>query len=275
MSSLNQSLTDSELEGTIVSLLAAFDHLADTFVFVKDVDRRFVACTLPFVELMGCRGRDEIVGRSDEDFSPPHLVEQYRKDDEAVLQTGANLIDIVELVGRRDDTYEWFTTSKSPMRHQDGAITGLIGVTRRISARDSVTERFLSLTPAVEFMCREYRQRLTVKDLAAQVQMSTSHFNRLFREHFGVSPYKYLLRVRVTAVCDLLATTDLPINSISERTGFYDSSHLTNEFKLFQGVSPREYRLRIREIGNPGTYRPARNSRGMVRRVGDLPAVQN
>jgi AraC-like DNA-binding protein len=272
---LRTASQERDLEGTAVSLLAAFDHVPNTYVFVKDVDRVFVACNAPFVELMGCSTKEDIFGRRDEDFSPDHLVERYRNDDQVVLTTGVTLVDIVELVGKRDDTYEWFTTSKSPIRRNDGTITGIISVTRRISGRDSAVERFLSLTPAVEYMCREYMHRITVKELAAQVQMSMSHFNRLFRHHFNMSPYKYLMRVRITAACDLLATTELSVSAISARTGFYDSSHLANEFHADQGTSPREYRIRVQNRRGPSTYFQIDSHAGATQRIDELQGVSD
>lgn len=219
--------------------------MPNVYIFVKDADRVFVACTTPFVELMGCTAKEQILGKRDEHFSPTYLVEHYRNDDERVLREGAALVDVVELVGRRDGSYDWFSSTKTPVRDLDGRITGIIGVTRRITSRDAASDQFLSLAPAVEYICREYSRPIKVRELANQVQMSASHFNRLFVQHFAVTPYKYLMRVRIAAACDLLATTDLPIGEISGRTGFYDTSHLTNEFKRDQGVSPSDYRSRV------------------------------
>ncbi|MCU1526636.1 MAG: AraC family transcriptional regulator [Frondihabitans sp.] len=233
------------MEGPATSLLAAFDQVPNIYVFVKDAERRFVACSEPFVELMGCSTKEQILGRSDEFFSPTYLVEHYRKDDERVLQQGVSLVDVVELVGRRDGGYDWFTSTKTPARSLSGHIVGIIGVTRRIAARDSGSEQFLTLAPAVELICREYARPIRVEELARQVQMSPSHFNRLFNRHFATTPYKYLMQIRIAAACDLLATTDLPIGVISSRTGFYDTSHLTNEFRKGQGESPSDYRARV------------------------------
>lgn len=233
------------MDGPATSLLAAFDQVPNIYVFVKDANRRFIACSEPFVELMGCSRKEQILGRTDDFFSPAYLVEHYRKDDLRVLQHGASLVDVVELVGRRDGGYSWFTSTKTPARSLSGEIVGIIGITRRIAARDAGSEQFLTLAPAVELICREYARPIRVDELARQVQMSASHFNRLFNKHFLTTPYKYLTQIRIAAACDLLATTDLPIGVISSRTGFYDSSHLTNEFRKGQGESPSEYRARV------------------------------
>jgi len=229
------------VEELVTSMVAPFDHVPDVFVFVKDSDRRFIACSLPFARLMGMRSRDELIGKQDEDLSPPHLVEHYRLKDGHVLGSGEPLVDEVELVRNSDGTYDWFVSTKTPVVY-GGAIVGLVGVTRSLTKRDAESESLMSLTPAIEFISREYERPIDVAEMAAQVLMSPSHFSRLFRRHFGSSPYRYLRSVRLMAACDLLATTDLPVGVVGQRSGFTDASHFTKAFMSGQGMSPRQYR---------------------------------
>jgi AraC-like DNA-binding protein len=236
------ALAAAELHHAGASLMAAFDHVSDVFVFIKNTRREFIGCSLPFVTLMGFRSRSQLVGKRDEELSPAYLVQRYRRDDEHVLTTGESLVDVIELVRNAEGGYDWFLSTKTALRDEDGTITGLVGVTRSLTRRDPVTEKLISLTPAIETISREYARPIKVEELAARVMMSPSHFTRLFRRHFGVSPYKYLRRVRIMAACDLLATTDLPINVVSARAGFYDPSHFANEFHADRGMSPSVYR---------------------------------
>lgn len=232
----------SGLEQTGKALISAFDHVPDLFIFVKNADRVFVDCSEPFVSLMGCRSKAQIIGKRDEDFSPEYLVEHYRNYDIAVLETGEPLIDLVELVRNRDGSYDWFVSTKTAIRNPEGAITGLLGVTRSLTIKEAASDSLRTLTPAIELITRDYARALTVGDLAGSVLMSPSNFSRLFKQHFGVTPHKYLLRVRLMAACDLLATTSLSIGEISVRTGFYDTSHLTHELRRNRGMTPTDYR---------------------------------
>lgn len=237
---------DETILARSASLLSVFDHVPDVFVFVKNARREFVAFTRPFLTLMGCESPEELLGKRDEELSPEYLVVHYRDYDEAVLRTGEPLVDLVELVRGRDGSYDWFISTKTAIRDETGRAIGIMGVTRSLTHRDAAAGRLLSLTPAVELISREFARSIKVEELAAHVLMSTSHFNRLFKQHFAVTPYKYLMRVRLMAACDLLATTSLPVAAISSRTGFYDASHLTNEFRREHGLSPSEYRTRFR-----------------------------
>jgi PAS domain S-box-containing protein len=228
------------------ALLLAFDQLTDLFVFVKDTDRRFVLCSEPFVRLMGYREARQLIGLRDEDISPEYLVDHYRGHDERVLTTGERIVDLIELVRNVDGTYDWFLTTKLPIRSGDGAILGLVGVTRGLTKRNALVDRLLPLTPAVSLISTEYHRQLTVAEMAESVTMSISHFSRTFKSHFGATPHQYLRQVRLMAASDLLATTDLPLSLVASRTGYYDQSHLSNDFVRERGMTPSAYRARVR-----------------------------
>jgi PAS domain S-box-containing protein len=250
--SYGQAMTDSGtleqqlIAGCGAALLLAFNEFSDLFMFVKDRERRFVLCSEPFVHLMGYRSASQMIGLRDEDISPEYLVDHYRSHDDRVLSTGQRIVDLIELVRNVDGTYDWFLTTKLPVRGSDGEIIGLVGVTRGLTKRNAVADRLLPLTPAVELISRQYHRQLTVAELAETVAMSPSHFSRTFKDHFGATPHQYIRKVRLMAACDLLSTTDLPISVVAGRTGYYDQSHMSNEFVRERGITPLAYRTKLR-----------------------------
>jgi AraC-like DNA-binding protein len=228
--------------------LEAFDLLNDVFLFVKDADRRFVYYNRAFQILMNLTSPNELLGRRDEDVSPEYLVEHYRRHDEDVL-SGATLSDIVELVQNSSEGYDWFVTSKFPARDGDGHLIGVVGVTRKLCAREDRPEPgFAGLTAAVELMLRDYNRHINVDELAATACLSASEFSRSFKRHFGLSPHQYLRQIRIDAACELLATSEHSLSVVATRSGFYDQSHLTNTFVRTKGISPRLYREKFGTI---------------------------
>ena len=247
----NQDTMERQLvEGCGEALLLAFNEFSDLFMFVKDRSRRFVLCSEPFVHLMGYRSARQLIGLRDEDISPEYLVDHYRTHDERVLTTGQKIVDLIELVRNVDGTYDWFLTTKLPVRAAGGGIIGLVGVTRGLTKRNAVADRLLPLTPAVELISREYHRQLTVAELAETVSMSPSHFSRTFKDHFGATPHRYIRKVRLMAACDLLSTTDLPLSVVASRTGYYDQSHMSNEFVRERGITPLAYRAMVTGNGS-------------------------
>jgi len=238
------------------ALVTAFDHSTDVYVFVKDRDRRMVACTKPFARLLGYRDPELLLGLRDEELSPEYLADHYRQHDQHVLGTGEELIDLVELVRNIDGTYDWFLTSKSPVLDEHGAVQGIVGVTRSLHKR-ATADSLLSLTPAVELISRSFGRRIPVTEMAASVSMSASAFTRAFGAHFGSSPHQYLMRVRIMAACDLLSTTELSLREIATEVGFYDQSHFSRDFTRDRGMPPAEYRARFRGVASQRAARIA------------------
>jgi transcriptional regulator GlxA family with amidase domain len=83
---------------------------------------------------------------------------------------------------------------------------------------------------------------ITVEDLARRSAMSTRTFARRFRNTAGTSPYRWLLRQRVTLAQRLLETTDLPVDIIAVRCGMGVAANLREHFQRVVGTSPAVYR---------------------------------
>ena len=84
---------------------------------------------------------------------------------------------------------------------------------------------------------------LSVEWMASEVCISPYHFSRLFRSTFGMTPYRYVLQMRIARAAYLLCTE--PRRSISEialETGFSTHAHLSDTFKRFIGVTPKSWR---------------------------------
>ncbi len=83
---------------------------------------------------------------------------------------------------------------------------------------------------------------ITVTELAALVQMSPSHFARVFRTTFGVTPYRFVLQERIESAKAMLAGTNLPASQVAMAFGFASQSHFVKVFRQFTGVTPKQYR---------------------------------
>jgi len=226
------------------------DALFDVYVFAKDCSGRFVYCNKAFMALMGFDRPHELIGRSDRELSPGYLVQHYRDDDSIVL-AGEVITDRVELVRNRRGTYDWFATTKLPLRHryEPDSVIGIVGITRPLLGRQEIACEVLPLQPAVGMMLEHYAERLTVDELAKSSGMSVRSFSQSFRNHFGLTPNLYLRHVRLMVATELLSTTELPVGVVACRVGYYDQSHFANDFRRFLKMTPREYRGRYNRVG--------------------------
>lgn len=85
---------------------------------------------------------------------------------------------------------------------------------------------------------------LSLKELAARVQMSTYQFVRMFREGTGVPPHQYVLRQRVEMAKRMLADRRFAIVEIAAQLRFADQSHFGAVFKRLVGATPSTFRNR-------------------------------
>jgi len=93
------------------------------------------------------------------------------------------------------------------------------------------------------FMESHFNQQIEIPTLAAQAEVSISHFFMLFKQDAGCTPLVYLTRLRVNHACDLLLTTTLSIKLIAANLGYNDPMYFSRVFKSLIGMSPREYRI--------------------------------
>lgn len=79
---------------------------------------------------------------------------------------------------------------------------------------------------------------LSIEELAGVARVSSWHFLRQFKRHFGRAPHAWVLGRRVDRAKRLLAGTDLPIKQVAAQTGFCDQAHLTRMFRRVLGTTP-------------------------------------
>jgi transcriptional regulator GlxA family with amidase domain len=87
---------------------------------------------------------------------------------------------------------------------------------------------------------------LGVESLARRVAMSPRHFARVFLREVGVTPAKFILRVRVEAARRRLEQSRAGVNSVATTCGFASAEVMRRAFLRTVRVSPSAYRSRFR-----------------------------
>ncbi|OZB98768.1 AraC family transcriptional regulator [Paenibacillus sp. XY044] len=92
------------------------------------------------------------------------------------------------------------------------------------------------------FIQRSYAAPIRLGDLAKVANTSAGHLRLLFRTHLKVSPYQYLLQVRIGKAQGLLLATNRPLAEVAAEVGFEEYSHFLATFRKIVGMSPSHYR---------------------------------
>jgi AraC-like DNA-binding protein len=80
--------------------------------------------------------------------------------------------------------------------------------------------------------------------LAARVGVSVRHLSRLFVEHVGVTPARYVEQIRLAAARVMLAKTSARLPEIAAQAGFGSPETMRRAFLRAEGMPPGAYRDR-------------------------------
>ena len=81
-----------------------------------------------------------------------------------------------------------------------------------------------------------------IADIAAACGVSRGHFIKCFRDETGLTPYQWLLHLKVERARDLIVGSRLPLADIAITCGFSDQSHMTRTFTRLTGSAPGLWR---------------------------------
>lgn len=112
------------------------------------------------------------------------------------------------------------------------------------TAGAAASPRRRSLEPALQHIRAHLGEPLRLEALAALCGLSLWRFATVFREHVGVSPYRYVNALRIQRAQALLSQ-GVPAARAASEVGFYDQSHLNRRFKRQCGMTPREFQQRV------------------------------
>ena len=100
---------------------------------------------------------------------------------------------------------------------------------------------------ARDYFEQHYNEDISIEQYAASRSMSSSWFNRSFRNAMGTSPMKYILDIRIRNAQALIETTDYPIGDIATIIGYDNPMYFSRLFRKAKGLSPAKYRKVYRE----------------------------
>jgi len=99
---------------------------------------------------------------------------------------------------------------------------------------------------ALQHIEQHLGQTLALAELAELAGLSVWRFATVFRQQMGLSPHRYICRLRVE-LAQALIRAGMPPATVASEAGFYDQSHLSRHFKNWCGMTPGQYLSSARE----------------------------
>jgi transcriptional regulator GlxA family with amidase domain len=84
----------------------------------------------------------------------------------------------------------------------------------------------------------------SLEAIAARVGVSVRHLSRLFAEHAGATPARYVEAARVSAAEELLRCSSAPLAVVASEAGFGSTETMRRAFLRTADVTPGAYRDR-------------------------------
>lgn len=81
-----------------------------------------------------------------------------------------------------------------------------------------------------------------VSEIASSLNISTSYFQHIYKQLFGVSVMSDIIKSRIEYACHLLSSKSDSITEIAFQCGYENKEHFTRQFKEITGYTPRQYR---------------------------------
>jgi PAS domain S-box-containing protein len=115
-------------------LRALIDNVPD-FMYVKDLESRFLVANSYVARVVGVETQEELLGKTDFDFYPQEMAKGFYEDEQSVIRSGQPLYNHEEMSLDSTGNEVHVLTTKVLLRDSKGKVTGIAGVGRNISER--------------------------------------------------------------------------------------------------------------------------------------------
>ena len=94
----------------------------------------------------------------------------------------------------------------------------------------------------IHYIEHQYTENLSIQQIADELNVNINHLTAVFRQETGITPGVYIRRTRVKQAVQLLVSTDLNIQDISNAVGVPDANYFIKLFKKECSLTPTQYR---------------------------------
>ena len=182
-------------------LRTLIDCLPDN-IYMKDRHGRFLLDNQAHQRFLN-RDVSEIVGKTTWDLWPSELAMLYEADDRMVIRGGQTLLNREEPIQDTAGNRRWVATTKTPLIGPDGAVAGLIGISRDITERREAAEALKQSADRYRLLFQANPQPMWVYDVGTLAFLAV---NDTAVAHYGYSREEFLQMT----LADIRPSEDMP-----------------------------------------------------------------
>ncbi|MBV8880543.1 MAG: PAS domain-containing protein [Planctomycetaceae bacterium] len=208
-------------------------------VFFKDPQGRFLRINRTLAAWYGVGDPADAIGKKDADYFPQEFARTTLESEQQILKTGAPLLDQEEKISGRDGKTHWVSTSKLPLKDADGAVVGILGISRDIKGVKRAEKKARDSDALYQSLIESLPQCIFRKDVDGRYV----YVNQRLCALFGLTPEQFL------------GKTDFDVNPAPLATKYRrDDQWVMNRQKVFEAVEEvkaKRKRIQIRIYKTP------------------------
>jgi len=149
-------------------LRSVINNLLDS-IYVKDVRGVYRLDNLAHMRSIGAEHPEDVVGKTVFDFFPYDAAVRFQADDQSVVRTGKAIVNRQEPFLHPSGQKHWLSTTKVPLRNNEGQLIGIVGIGRDITERKRAEEQLAIYNEELREKNTQLEDDL---DMASEVQQA-------------------------------------------------------------------------------------------------------
>jgi PAS domain S-box-containing protein len=200
-------------------------------IFHKDRNSVYVSCNDSYAQDLKIKP-EEITGKTDFEFYPKKLAEKYRADDKRVMDS-VKIEEIEEQYIQEGREYVIHTV-KTPIKDEQGNVTGILGIFRDITERKRADEAFKEYTKKIEQINKElddftYIVSHDLKEPLRSIDAFSKFLDDDYRDKIDEEGRGYIHRIRANSLrMQNLIEDLLEISRIEKKRSPYEESRASD-----------------------------------------------
>ena len=112
----------------------------------------------------------------------------------------------------------------------------------QIDSASNLASKKFNIEEIIQYIREHYTEDLSLDIIAEQYGSYAQYLSKRIKQYLGLNFHEYVSSLRIEKAKELLKTTQLGINQISEQSGFFSRNTFLRVFKKQTGLTPTEYR---------------------------------
>jgi len=149
-----QQQEELKAQSSIVSeernlLMTLINSMPDR-IYIKDRESRFIIGNKMVAKVMGAESPGHLTGKTDFDFYPKEIAEDFYKDEQKIMISGEVLINKEEQRVDENGNMKITSVTKVPIKDEYGVVTGVVGINRDITRQKEIENHLLQQKTEIE-----------------------------------------------------------------------------------------------------------------------------